>query len=38
MDATWNPVSVAVLLEATILLALFALLLNRWGMARLGWG
>ena len=37
IDAMRNPVSLAFLLEAAILLGLLAYLLTRWGVSRLHW-
>lgn len=36
-EALTNPVSLAFLVEATILLVLLAYLLGKWGVSRLGW-
>lgn len=37
-EAMSNPIAVAFMAEAFLLVALLAYLLTRWGVARLGWG
>ena len=37
-DALANPISAAVVAESLVLVGVFAYLLRRWGVSRLGWG
>ncbi|MCI0332517.1 MAG: hypothetical protein L0228_04765 [Planctomycetes bacterium] len=38
MDALANPLAAAFMVEALVLVGVFAYLFERWGVSRLGWG